>query len=213
MRPIALLLLAVGCHADNPVVPDAMLEPDTPPQQHGVSVTWHANPALPGPVTDRITVTEATFQLEHFQLLSDFGADNRTTRTRYQLAWNAAGAPEPEEFPEAPAGVYQRVLIDMRANGIPSYSYEIRGTWRDGDELKPFRVVDRQQLEARIDCSANLPAGGSTDIALRLDLRNALGRVDWERVPKDGDGVLTLNGGMQLGTLHDDLEDAFEIDN
>ncbi|HMG57123.1 MAG TPA: hypothetical protein VK601_26670 [Kofleriaceae bacterium] len=211
MRLIGVLLVVVGCHAGSANTPDAAIDADAPPQPVGMFVTWSAKPALPGPVTDKITVTEATFHLEHLQLISDAGADDRTTRSRYQIAWDAAGVPAQEMFPEAPAAVYQRILLDMRAAGQPSYSYEIRGTWRDSDNVAmPFRIIDRLMLEIPISCSVALAAGSSMVLGIRVDLKDALNSVNWKDADDD-DGVLVPTP-QQLFMLHGRLEDAFDLD-
>jgi hypothetical protein len=211
MRSIGVLLVVVGCHVDDPVAIDGPIEPDGPPQPVGMFVTWSAKPALPGPVTDKITVSEASFSLEHLQLISDAGADGRTTRSRFQISWDAASAPSRETFPDAPAAVYQRILLDMRADVGPPYSYEIRGTVRDSDDdLRPFRIVDRLMLEIPINCSVTLAAGASVELGIRVDLKNALNSIDW-RDAVDDHGTLVLTPPQILG-LHRQLEDAFELD-
>lgn len=211
MRLIGVLLVVVGCHVESPVVPDAPTEPDGPPRALGMFVTWTAKPALPGPVGDKLTVTEATFQLEHLQLVSDAGADNRTTRSRYQLAWDASGAPPQETFPDAPAAVYQRILLDMRSDVLPPYTYEIQGTWQDDQDVKPFRIVDKAMVEIPIDCSVTLAPGGSVSIALRVDLKDALEGIDFKSVQEDN-GVLLLSTGPQLQGVRDQLAQAFQLD-
>jgi hypothetical protein len=210
MRLIGVLLVVVGCHVDTLVVPDAPTEPDGPPRLQGMFVTWNARPALPGPITDKITITDATFQLEHLQLVSDAGADNRTTRTRYQIAWSAGGAPAQEAFPNAPAAVYQRILLDMRANGLPPYAYDIRGTVRDGDGVRSFRITDKMMLEIPIDCSVALAAGGSVSLGIRVDLKDALDGINWKDA-QNQDGMLMLTPAQLLG-VHTQLEHAFELD-
>ena len=218
MRLIGVLLLVVvACHVDNVVAPDATIDADGHPQPIGMFVTWSARPALPGPVSDKITVTEANFWLEHLQLISDAGADDRTTRSRYGISWDAASQPSQEMFPAAPAAVYQRILLDMRADVAPPYSYEIRGTvdvggggGGSGTNTKPFRIVDRLMLEIPISCSVSLAAGTSVAVGIRVDLRSALGSINW-RDADDDHGTLVLTTQQILG-LHSQLEDAFELD-
>src|SRR5689334_25274691 len=102
MRSIGVLLVCVGCHVGGTMQPDSAIEPDGGGPGPGLSVIWNAEPALPGSVTDRITVTDATFQVDHLQLLSDAGADEHTTRSSYQLRWSESTAPSPDVFPDAP---------------------------------------------------------------------------------------------------------------
>src|SRR5215471_14790047 len=119
MRLLGVLLAVTACHFTGEVVPDATTEPDVPTPSLGMVLNWTANPDLPGSVTDRISVTDAAFQVEHLQLVSDAGADARTTRSRYQLEWKAGGAPSQEMFPEAPVAVYQRISLDLRPDIPP----------------------------------------------------------------------------------------------
>jgi len=213
MRLLGVLLVLVGCHGAGSVTPDASTEPDVPPRSQGLTVTWHARPSVPGMVSDKVTVTEAVFQLEHLQLLSD--ADI-TTHTRLQLAWNSQGGPSDEEFPDAAVARYQQILLDMRPDARPpfSYAYQIQGTWQDDDDSGPFRIADPMILQVPVACDVTLPASGSVTVAVRLDLRNALNGIDFKNLPMDGSGVRVLIGGKQLADLRAQLmQHAFVLDN
>jgi len=212
MRLIGVMLVCVGCHAGGTMQPDSAIVPDVPVSGLGVSVTWNADPALPGSVTDKITVSDASFQVDHLQLLSDAGADDRTTRSRYQLRWSSSMTPSNEMFPDAPVAVYQKISLDIRPGFPLPYAYQIEGTWRgDGEELKPFKIVDMSPLSIPIDCSVTLPAGGLGSIAIRVDLQDALNSIDFTHVSEQ-DGMLLLNGGLQLADFHDRMTHAFKLD-
>jgi hypothetical protein len=205
------VLLVVGCHFEGTATPDTAMEPDVPPQSHGMTLTWSASPVLPGAVNDKVTVLDVVFQLEHLQLVSDAGADDRTTRSRYQLEWKAGAAPPPEMFPDAPIAVYQRVSLDLRPDVLPPFAYQIIGTVRDEGEVKPFRIADPALLEIPIDCSAALPAGGGVSIAVKLDLRDALNGVDFKSL-QEINGTLVLSGGPQMLGFRNKLIRAFSSD-
>jgi hypothetical protein len=212
MRLLGVLLVVVGCHGPGSVTPDASTEPDVPPRSQGLTVTWHARPGVPGMLSDKVTVTEAVFQLEHLQLVSDAGG---TTHTRLQLEWSSEGMPANEAFPEAPVAHYQQILLDMRSDARPpfSYSYQIQGTWQDDDDSGPFRIADPMILEVPVACDVMLPASGSVAVAIRLDLRSALNGIDFKNLPMDG-GVSVLSGGKQLADLREQLmHHAFAQDN
>ena len=177
----------------------------------GMVVNWVASPALPGPVIDKVQVTDAIFQLEHLQLVSDAGADARTTRSRYQLEWKAGTAPAQEMFPDAPVAVYQRISLDLRPDVQPPYAYQILGTWHDEDEDKPFRIADPVLLEIPIDCSVSLPAGSSVSIDVRVDLRDALNTIDFKML-QEVNGVLVLAPGPMMTMFRNKLAKAFHSD-
>lgn len=230
MRRIGLLLLFVACHVEPSVTPDAPVVPKDGPMEQpdsGMVVTWSAKPALPGPVTDEITVTEVTFQLEHLQLVSDAGADDRTTHTRYQLSWSADGGPSEDSFPTAPVGTYQRIVLDMRPGNQMPFAYQILGTWRGnpgggggppgggggggGNEPKAFRITDIGMLTLPVACSVSLPPGNQVEIAIHLNLRDALASVDFKSLPQAG-GVLVMTSGPQLASFRGRLQRAFGVD-
>ena len=192
--------------------PDSRLEFDGPAPSLGMSVTWDADPALPGNVTDKVAVTVASFQIDHLQLLSDAGADEHTTRSSYQLRWDSHTTPTKEVFPDAPVAVYQRISLDVRPGFLSPFAYEIDGTWRDsGEDPKPFKIIDTMALSIPIDCSVALPVGGMGSVSVRVDLRDALSNIDFTRVG-DQDGMLLLTGGPELTNFHDRLTRAFRLD-
>src|SRR4029078_2171100 len=127
MRLLGVLLVVGGCHfGGGPGTSTAgSIEPDMSMPKSGMVLNWNASPALPGPVIDKVQVTDAIFQLEHLPLVSDTGADSRTTRSRYQLEWKAGTAPAQEMFPDAPVAVYQRISLDLRPDVQPPYAYQI----------------------------------------------------------------------------------------
>lgn len=193
--------------------PDSALEPDAPAQSSGISVIWNADPAVPGGVNGNVTVTEASFQVEQLELLSDAG-DDHTIHSGYQLHWDSNTAPPPDVFPDAPVAVYQKISLDIRPGfqQQQQYAYEIRGTWRNNDgELKPFEIVDTAGLSISIDCSVALRVGGMSSVAIRVDLENALNSVDFANV-NEQDGMKLLNSGPLLMNFHNQMTHAFELD-
>lgn len=212
MRLLGVLLVLVGCHEAGSVAPDGSTEPDVPPRMQGMTVTWAARPPVPGIITDKVTVTEAVFQLEHLQLVSDAGG---TTHNRLQLAWGGDGRPSDEPFPEAPAAHYQQILLDMRSDARPpfSYTYQIQGTWQDDDDSGQFRIADPMTLEVAIACDVTLPAKSMETVTIRLDLRNAFNGINFKNLPMDNQGVRVLIAGPQLAGVRDQLSHhAFAFD-
>lgn len=212
MRLLGVLVL-VGCHGGGSVTPDASIEPDVPARSQGLTVTWRAQPSVPGMITDKITVTDVVFQLQHLQLVSD-ASSAQTTQGPLELEWGSGEAPSDAMFPDAPVAHYQQILLDMRSDRPPfSYAYQIQGMWQDDGDSRPFQIVDLTILEVPVACDVMLPASGSVTVAVQLDLRNALNGIDFKSLPTDH-GMLVLNGGPQLLELRDQLmHHAFGIDN
>ncbi len=210
MRLLGVLLVLVGCHGAGSVAPDASTEPDVPPRSQGMTVTWDARPGVPGMITDKVIVTDAVFQLEHLQLVSDAGG---TTHTRLQLSWDSQGTPPDEEFPDAPTARYQQILLDMRSDAHPPFSlaYQIEGMWQDGGDSRPFRIADPSIVEVAIACDVALPANGMVTVPVRLDLRNMLNAIDFKDLQME-DGMLVLDSGPQLLPLRQLIQQAFSVD-
>lgn len=211
MRFIGCLILLMGCHTGGVVVPDTPGEPGDG-SQHGLGmfVDWRANPSLPGTLTDELTVSEAMFQVDHFQILADAG---NVTRSRYLLTWEAETNPPQDIFPDAPPGVYSKVALVMMGGNLGEDAFRIRGTWRDNGITIPFEVSDINQLSISLDCDETLPAGGSASVAIRLDLRDAISGIDFTSLGLDDDGVLELKDGPGLITFRSRLQQAFTLDN
>ncbi|HZJ65375.1 MAG TPA: hypothetical protein VFD36_17815 [Kofleriaceae bacterium] len=175
-------------------------------------VSWRADPALPGAVTDKITVTSATFQIDRLEVVGDAGVDARTTRSKYLLSWDPGGKPSKESFPQAPVGVYSKINVVMAVGNLSENLYEIRGTWTDsGAAPQSFRIRDRGlSLSSAVDCDKTLPAAGTANITLRLDLANALNGINFKML-EDEEGELELRDGPQLVAFRMRLRDAFEL--
>lgn len=175
-------------------------------------VRWRASPALPGAITNRITVSEAKFQLDHFQVLGDAGNDNRTTRFEYLLTWDNEKTPTEESFPEAPVGMYSKISLVLRSGDLGDSSYEIKGTWIDDDmESWEFEISDSMRVNISLNCRAMVPAAGSARLAIRLDLLDALAGIDFTQLDED-DGELELKNGPELVAFRNRLTNAFKLD-
>ncbi len=208
-----LLVVLTGCHVGDMHASDAPpMTGDGSGHPLGVAVPWNANPALPGPLTDKLAISDATFQLEHLQIISDSATgDSRTTHTGFLLQWDSNDQPMPDVFPDAPEGVYSKVSLDMFGN-LFDYSYEIHGTWMDGDQQKRFKIHDHQPLSVSIDCNKILSAAGSATIPIRIDLTDAINNIDFKQLRVD-DGYSELGTtDQQMAEFRSKLAQAFTLD-
>ena len=220
MRFIGVMLVLVGCQSSGVTAPDAASSPDGGVVQSlGMVINWGAAPALPGPVDNDITVTDASFQVSLLEIIGDAGTgDERTSHAKYMLTWDATGSPAQDSFPDAPAGVYSKITLELAPDGLAPYAYEIDGTWQDnrvfgGDPERPFRVIGLMAMTTSVECNETLRPGGSATIDITVGLLNALEGIDFHRVPQGPDGVPTLiDGDPQMGNFRGALMHGFQID-
>jgi hypothetical protein len=207
MRSIGILLVIAGCDFSSSAGPDGPGDDE----QHGLGmfVNWNASPMLPGDLTDKLTVSSATFQLDHFQIVADAGS---VTRTKYLLSWDEEGAPKRDEFPDAPPGVYSKIALVLMGGNFGEYSYQIRGTWRDSSSTKNFEIRDQGQLSISLDCDEVLAAAGSATVAIKIDLRDAISEIDFTNVDEE-EGTLQVHDGTELAGFRSRLPGAFRLDN
>lgn len=162
-----------------------------------MSVRWRANPELPGSVSDKLIVSSATFQINHFQIVADSGS---AMHSKYLLTWAPGEGPAIEEFQQAPAGVYSKAAIDLGGSLAP-FSYQIRGTWTDdGREPKSFTIEDSAPLSLQVDCNTVLSVPGSAQIDIKVDLGDPLSMVTFKDLGEDG-GPIMISSQMNMALL------------
>jgi hypothetical protein len=209
MRWIGFLLMVTGCQFSSTATPGTPDASEDGPHNLGMFVSWKANPTIPGVLSDKITVSDATFQVDHLQVVADAG---NVMRTKYLLAWDQTTTPKTDVFPDAPPGMYSKVSLVMMSGGLGSYAYQIHGTWRDSGETRNFEIRDSAALIIGFDCSEMLAAASSATIGIKLDLRDALDGIDF-RNAGDEDGTLELSDSQELFALRSRLMNAFQLDN
>lgn len=202
MRWIALLWMIAGCHEASPSMIDA---PDGLVASPGLFVAWKSDPMIPGPVSAAVTLSEVTFNVDHFEVQSD--ADGGTKRSRYALMWSSSMTPAQEEFPDAPSGLYSRVAITF--GGHSDEAFEIRGSWLDAGKATPFRITDREMFKTSFDLLQPLAAGGAATIKIAVDLEEAISGIDFRKLEEEDDVLELSNGDMQLQPFRARLARAF----
>ena len=152
---LALLVLA-GCPADDQSQPDA-------PGSAGVAVAWITDPAMvPGRVEDGFDLTSVQFHLRNLRVVGDAGAgDARTTAPVAELGWNDKAQPAPIEFPDAPPGLYARMLFSIDRGSTP-YAYELHGTAETLTGREPYAILDPDPIAVDLDYQIEAAAGRRT---------------------------------------------------
>jgi len=174
-----------------------------------IRIRWSAQPALPGPVSNSIEVTEASFRVLRLQVIGDASGGEATTARQFELAWGGpSGGPPPTVFPQAPAGLYSQVAFDLDSQ--QGMAYEISGFARIGGVLEPFHIVDTQELAISIaGFGVMLEPGRAAEIPVELDLARPMSRVNFMQLPVI-EGVRELDATHpQVNQLREDLAAAF----
>ncbi len=201
---LALLVLA-GCPADDQSQPDA-------PGSAGVAVAWITDPAMvPGRVEDGFDLTSVQFHLRNLRVVGDAGAgDARTTAPVAELGWNDKAQPAPIEFPDAPPGLYARMLFSIDRGSTP-YAYELHGTAETLTGREPYAILDPDPIAVDLDYQIEAAAGIRTTIVTRIEFDDVLDVVDFDAAPLIG-GVRTITAGdAQLATIRVEVRKAFGV--
>ena len=172
-------------------------------------VRWSALPALPGPVTSSVEVTQVAFRVLRLQVIGDASGGAPTTARQFELAWGGpSGDPPPTVFPQAPAGLYSQVRFDLDSQ--LGMAYEISGVAQIGGVFEPFHIVDTKELAISITgFGAMLEPGRAAEIPVVLDLARPMARVNYMQLPVIN-GVRELDeSGPQVQQLRQDLVGAF----
>lgn len=212
MRAVIGLVLIAACEGGGttPAATDggAMSDTGSDPA-FALRVAWSADPALPGPVSNSVEVTEATFRVLRLQVIGDASGGEATTARQLELAWGGpSGDPPPTVFPQAPAGLYSQVAFDLDSQ--QGMAYEISGFARIGGVLEPFHIVDTQELAISIaGFGVMLEPGEAAEIPVVLELARLLSRVNFTQLPVI-EGVRELDeSSAQIQQLREDLAAAF----
>lgn len=197
---LAIGLVACGGSPPSPAA-------DAPAGSEGLSFQWQA--ALPGKVTPTVTVTRATFALQGFHAISDAG--NTETIDDDALTWDATTTPAPLALADAAPGMYSRLAFKLDGE-TNEESYRIEGTVQVSSTVMPFRIHDHTAaVSYSLDLATTLAPGGAAQIALSLDLANAIGGVDFATL-RNENGTLDLDSDdLQIPAFRARLASAFSV--
>jgi len=199
-----LLVGLVACGGSSP--PPAV---DSTPANAGLTFAWQA--ALPGQVTTGVNVASARFAVEGFHAISDAG--NTETVSHLSLVWDATTRPAPVVLPDAAPGLYSRLSFKLDGDGLGD-AYRIEGTVQVSSTVMPFRIHDRGgEIGCALQISTALDPGGAAQLALSLDLANAIGGIDFTTV-RNENGTLELDtDDLQIAAFRSRLASAFSVAN
>lgn len=207
MRWALLLVLVAGC--PTPGGDDA--PDDAPPDEDaGLTLQWSSRPeSIPGPASSNIDLERVVLRLRDLRVIGDAGpGDPRTFRERLTVEWTAGLTPRDEDFADAPAGLYSRIVFEL-GGGDELYAYEIMGTVDLDGSSVPFTIRDREARPLSIDCALTLPPGGETSVTVNVDLTQIVERVDYDLLPTvDGRRVLET-GDPQMAAIRAEIDAAF----
>ena len=183
---LAGLLLA--CHTSSPEHPDA-------PEGSGASglhVAFAAQPMIPGDVDTGLSLGSAGFWFDNLSLIGDAGPhDDRTSAQDLNIHFNQGWMPYPEDFPNAPSGVYSKLSFELDGH-VTQPSYRLEGMVTINGTPTPYKIDDRAELSMSLDCGLTLQPGGNETVTLLISFHDALTSIDFASLPMD-DGVLTLD--------------------
>jgi hypothetical protein len=210
VRSALLAGLACACHSADRAAPDATGGPDSATVAAGLHVPWSSSPLIPGNGGD-LTISNALFRVDSLGVIGDAGpGDPRTSRSTFEVHWNASLQPETINFADAPTGLYSKVTVQADGHLIQN-SYEINGTVRLNGDLKNFAIHDLDALTANIDISTMLEPGGGAVVPIRVRFDEALGVIDFATLSVDG-GVLDLDTfDAQMPAFRNKLATSFEL--
>lgn len=202
---LAVLVALAGCPADDHSGPDATTT-------SGLAVGWKTDPAtVPGPVEDDYDLSAAVFHLRSLRVVGDAGAgDPRTTAPVVELGWAAEVSPKVVTFPDAPPGLYARMLWSIE-RGAEASAWELRGTVQIGAAREPYVIRDTEPLAVDFDFQIVAEPGVQTTIVVRAELDHILDAADFDLAPVV-DGVRTIGpGDAQLPRIRAEVVEAFAV--
>lgn len=196
MRWTGALLVFAACNSGGNAMVDGGADAPTDGQREpGVVVRWTPSARLPGPVITNVSVSNATFSVNLFEVVSPQGHDELE---RFDLEWSDDKQPTISSLPDAPPGDYQVVKVKLD-------SVELRGTWtNNGDQVK-YRIETKFPFFTKqLPLAKTLDAGGSLPLSVGFDVGAALAAVNF--------ALLAPHGGGGGGDDDDQGEDEDDVE-
>lgn len=186
--------------------------PDGGEPAGGLVLQFVADPALPGsvPADDRdVYLGEVAIELRNLRLIGDASAGGeQTMRSSLELHWAEEVSPAPEQFPQAPPGLYSTLRAQLD-------HYRLRGTV-GGTEGQAFELVDEpaENLALEIQLGAlQVTAGQTLTLAIVLEAADLMRGVPWDQLESEGSGPLLLPAdGESRSGLRAAMVDAFYLE-
>jgi len=214
MRWVTVLLVgALGCGTAPPDGPDASVT------SSALKLAWSSQPgSIPGTATDNITITSAAFSVDNLRIVGDAGpGDPRTSLDQLSLGWSGESTPATQTFPDAPAGLYSRVVFQLGANvnmlQPESSSYEITGMVEiQSQPAVPYRIRDIFSLDVEVDLDSGVTLTGTADatVGLRADLEKIVSSIDYSLLPVTNGERLLDSFDIQILIVREKVKDAFD---
>jgi hypothetical protein len=207
MKGMLVCLALVGCHGTDIAPPDSQPASDALGDTHSLAITWVAQPGIPGPLNNTITVTAASFKVARVQAIGDAGGASRDDLV---VGWALESSPPPIVLPDAPTGIYSKVTLAVDGGTALDIAYQIEGTVKLNGQPTPFEIHDRNAIDIEVkDFDVTLPPVGTATLAIKLDLGDALDNIDYGNLDVD-DGKLMLDtSDAQMPDFRSDLKKAF----
>jgi len=196
--------------SDAPSSSDAFPSSDGPSQQSGLTVTWAAQPAIPGSFATNVVIDSVKLKIARLEVIGDTGSTTNTTTTDFDAIWSMTGGPFPIPFFFAQPGLYSRVSLQIDGK-LMAPSYEVTGSVLIGSTNEMFTITDTAALPVDVSgYSVALMAGQAEDVPIRVDMQPVINAVDFAMLPviagkrtmtQNTAGIAAVRAALQSSTF------------
>lgn len=207
MRWFFVLLPLTGC-------PGTLTGDDEPPPTDGpvagttnLHIAWATLPAvIPGESGD-LTIEFIRFDLKNLRVIGDAG---QVEIDEPRLEWDEGKVPSRIDFPDAPAGIYSRIVFEIEGHGDEQEGIEIDGTVQIESNEEDFEIRNVGTATIGFDIGIVLQPGDDLTQTILVDLAGALGTINFVALPVDGGRRILRGGDPQVGPFLTALASSFE---